>query len=748
MIHIHTGRAWRQNPRLLSQLRAATGERALARAAIVDSVSIEIDGVDLVAGIEEDSVLPVISELTTAIASLAAGRSRSSVAFRAAGVELLLERRKDRVRLSLVRLQQPAGVVMRGVEVELEALCRAALECGRAFLLELGAINPALVAAAPARRLATATQRLSSGARPDGAARKSREAATAGAPRVSGITAGLPACTLEFQDREGVLGSFRGHRPDLQSLLVRGRMSLRVTRQATLWSGEGYLFLMLREQNASGLSLVRALEAGEDEHLLPLCDGGSLPLDLEGGRALPRGGRPVACDPVALAHCLFDASRLFVHLAVGRNPRLKDNGYLAELRRSAQEGLARCAELTDPPPRPLRKQKARKAPRPVPEPPLAPGRLRRLSYRQLWTAKIPTPTGLCLSSHTLVVISEEGTLGLSTRDGSPRWQGPKGPGLAVALPEGDVLVASGRRLVRFGADGRPAWSGALLASGAPATSLCLSADGRQVTLASATEVAACLVDSGRALWRFNPPGCSALTVSAAPGLSIVGTSDGRLYGIDPLAGRLRWRSRIGAKPVGPALVWNGSAVVLSQRPEGSGLHLIELERGKPTAAEAPELARPGSCCVALGQLIVAGTVAGEGQVVAYSADGDPRWRLRERKLGPGMPQLCSSPDGVIVRGSRLTACLDATGKARWERPFDDELHGGPPPTLRRGVLLLAAERSVLGLDPATGQLLGQAGADEPLWPAFLAADDALTIFCAEEDGPLEAYGLGTFLSVL
>jgi outer membrane protein assembly factor BamB len=616
-------------------------------------------------------------------------------------------------------------------------------------LHELGAINPALVEAVPARRLAAATQRLSSGARPHVPPRRSREPGPTGARVAKGATAGLPACAFDFSDDEGVLGSFRGQRPDLQSLLVRGRMSLRLTRQATVWTGEGYLFLMLREQTAAGLALVRALEAGEAEHLLPLCDGGSLPLNLETSRALVRGTkRDVGCDPVALARCLFEASRLFVRLVVARNPRLKDNGYLAELRRSAQEGLARCAELNDPPARPVPKTKAKRTRQPSPEPPLAPGRLRRLSYRQLWSAKIPAPTALCLAGHTLVVVSEEGTVGLSTRDGSIRWQGPKGPGLAAATPEGDVLVANGRRLVRFGGDGRPAWTGTLLASGAPASSLCLSFDGQQATLASATEVAACLVDSGRPLWRFNPPGCSALTVSSAPGLSIVATSDGRLYGIDPLEGRLRWRARIGAKPVGPVLVWNQSAVVLSQRPDGSGVHLLSLSHGKASPIASPELARPGSSCVALGQLVVAGTVGGEGHVVAYTADGKLRWRLAERKLGPGMPQLCASPDGVVVRGSRLTVCLDAAGKPRWERLFDDELHGGPPPTLRRGVLLLAAERSVLGLDPATGQLLGQAGDNEPLWPAFLAADDALTIFCAEEDGPLEAYGLGTFLSVV
>jgi outer membrane protein assembly factor BamB len=745
MIRIHTGRAWRQDPRLLSQLRTATGGRALARAAIVDTVGIEVDGVDLAAGIEEDSVLEVTSELVVAVAALAAGRSRSLAAFPAAGVHLVLTRRGRLAQLSFVRQRRPAGAATHGVEVELEALCRAALDCGRTFLSELGAINPALVATLPARRLARATQRLAGRAAP---ARPGRAAEPFHAPAVRAATEGLPCCAFDFEDDEGILETFRGGQPDLQSLLVRGRMSLRLTRQTAEWSGEGYLFLMLREQTASALALVRALEAGEIEHLLPLCDGGSLLLDLEAGRAGLPGKRLAPCDPIALARCLFEASRLFVRVAVGRNPRLKDNGHLVELRRSAQEGLARCDELATPPPPARRKLKSPRARRPAQEPPLAPGRLRRLSYRKLWSAKIPTPTGLCLSGGTVIVLSEEGTLGLSARDGAPRWRGPAGPGLAVALPGGDAVVAAGRRLVRFGADGRPAWSVALLATGSPAASLRLSFDGRQAMLASATEVVACLLDSGRPLWRFTPPGCSALTVASAPGLSIVAASDGRLYGVDPIEGRLRWRVRTGAKLAGPAFAWEGFAVALSQRPEGCGLHLIGLADGKAIPAASPQLARPGACCVTSTQLILAGTVGGDGAVVAYATSGQPQWRWQDKKLGPGMPQLCASPEGVVVRGSRATVCLDATGRLRWERLFDEELHGGPPPCLRRGVLLLAAERSVLGLDPATGQLLGQAGEDEPLWPAFLAVDDALTLFSAEEDGPLEAYGLGTFLSVL
>ncbi|MHB8419112.1 MAG: outer membrane protein assembly factor BamB family protein [Myxococcales bacterium] len=747
MIRIHPGRAWRQNSRLLSQLRAATGERP----GIVDAVGIEIDGVDLAAGLSEDSVLHVTSELAAAVASLASGRARASVGFRAAGVELLLERRHERVRLSLVQLRPPTARNPRGVDVELEALCRAALESSRTLLRELGAINPALLRGPAGRRLASAVRSLSlEGERPSSASPGTAKGRTASRapPRAPPPTPGMPSCALRLDDEAGLLASFRGRRPDLQSLLVRGRLGLRLAAGSTLWEGDGYLFLMLREQTAAGLALVRALEAGEAEHAFPLCDGGALALDLEAGTVLPpRHRKAVRCSPLALARCLFEASRQFAAVVVAWHPKQRGNGYLAELQRSAEEGLARCTELSKPLPAPRRARRARALPAPAPEPPLVEGRLRRLRYRKLWTSRLPHATSLCVSGSQVVACTETGALGLSASDGHPLWSVPRGSGSALALPAGELLVAAGKQLVRFAADGAPRWSASPLGPSAAIGSLALTADGRAAIAASQADIVVFLLDSGRALWRFGPPGCGALTVATAPALCLLGTSDGRLYGIDPGRGRVVWRSRLGTKLVGPLVVWDRRVAVLSRRPGGAGLHAVDLDDGRPLELPEPELAHPGPLCVAGGQLVLAGTLGGEGRVLGYDETG-PRWSWRGGLLGPGIPQLCPTPEGVVVRGSRRAVCLDGSGRPRWELPFEEELHGGPAPLVRRGVLFLLADQGLLALDPRTGRILGEAGSNEPLWPSLLAADDRLTLFTAEEEGPLEAHALETFLSVV
>ncbi|HUB06671.1 MAG TPA: PQQ-binding-like beta-propeller repeat protein, partial [Myxococcales bacterium] len=521
MIRIHPGRAWRQDPRLLSQLRRATGERT----AIMDAVGIEVDGVDLAAGLSEDSVVHVTAELAAAVARLASGQPRASVGFRAAGVELLLERLGERVGLSLVQLRRPASLASRGVHVDLEALRAAALESGRALLRELGAINPALLRDPTARGLASALRRLAGG----------RDRPAPGTfPRAPTRTAafatpGLPGCAFQLADDAGLLTSYRGTKPDLQSLLVRGKLGLRITAGSEIWEGEGYLFLMLREQTAAALALVRALESGEVEHALPLCDGGKLTLDLEAFTVrLPRHRKPIACDAVALARCIFAASRRFTSLAVGWNPKQRGNGYLAELRRSAEEGLARCAELAKPLPPPRRRRSTRARPAAAPEPPLVTGRLKRLRYRRLWTAaNVPHATSLRVSGSQVVVCSDNGARGFSAGDGHALWSVPRGNGHALALPDGELLVAAGGQVVRFSADGAPLWSATPVGQAAAIEVLALAADGMSAVAASATAAAFFLLDGGRTLWRFGPPGCGALTVASAPDLCLLGTSDGR-----------------------------------------------------------------------------------------------------------------------------------------------------------------------------------------------------------------------------
>ncbi len=771
MIRIHAGRAWRENPRLLSELRAAKGD-----CPILDAVGIEVDGVDLAAGIEEDSVLAVTAELASAVAGLTAGRERASVTFRAAGVDLLLERRGASVHLSFVKLRRPAGMVLRGVEVELPALRRAALDSGHSLLAELAALNPVLTKSGPARRLAGAVRKLQAAWGPgDGisgpaggedaaeprrgrarafpASLGRRARAAVGIEGPAGAR-GSPACRIELPSGGEALLTFRGGPPDLQSLLVAGQVTVSLARGAPPRVADGYVFLILRELIAGGHALLRALSAGEKEHALAL-PGGALHLSLAAGVGrLPGVEEPLPVDPVALAGALFDAAARFTRYVVAHNPRQRENGYLAELLRGAQEGLARCDEIgrtvrgrpRRPTPSAASPGGASRGPRGMrAQAPLSTGRLCRVAFERLWSVNVLPPRGICVTTNAVVVLGEQGSAAFSPRDGRPLWTGPRGPGFALALPGGDVLVAGGRKVVRF-RQARVVWSSGPLGSGAPIASLTLGADGRSAVAASANEVVGLTLAAGEPSWRFAPPGCGGLAITQAPGLTLAAASDGRLYALDPVDGHLVWRARLSGRVRGAPALWGGTAAVFVHRPEGLLLALVDLDSGEVTPL-SPGLSRAGGLCAAGDALAASGTAEGKGQVVLYGRAGEVRWRS-DRLLGASAPQMCAVADGVVILGARAALRVDAAGAVGWERVFEAEASGGPPPLVRRGVLLLVADDRVLALDPKTGRQLGVAGRNEPFSPRFLVADGRLSLYGAEEEGPLEAYGLRTVLSVV
>jgi hypothetical protein len=188
------------NPALLSELREG-GRSGRSTPEIRDVLSLEVDGVDLLAGLSEDSLLEVIAELARAVARLMAGRRCARVACSGGGVELLLERRGSQLLLSLVRLQRPARVTVSDLELELPALAQAVLEGGRLLLRDLLALHPSIVEAEPARRLTRALKALA------GQKLLAPERAWPGAratqPLVyaqSGLQ--LPAIRLELEDPE------------------------------------------------------------------------------------------------------------------------------------------------------------------------------------------------------------------------------------------------------------------------------------------------------------------------------------------------------------------------------------------------------------------------------------------------------------------------------------------------------------------------------------------------------------------
>jgi hypothetical protein len=143
VIRIRAGEAWRHDPALLSALRRGAGPaRAAAARAVVDAVALEVDGVDVAAGLAEGPLLPTLEALLRAVARIVGGASHATVAFPEAEVELLIRRRERFALLTVVVVSRPSRIVARDVEVEVDALAEAALEASAALCRDLAELLP------------------------------------------------------------------------------------------------------------------------------------------------------------------------------------------------------------------------------------------------------------------------------------------------------------------------------------------------------------------------------------------------------------------------------------------------------------------------------------------------------------------------------------------------------------------------------------------------------------------------------
>jgi outer membrane protein assembly factor BamB len=769
VIRLRPGRGWRLNPALLNELRG--GGRRGSPPEIRDVLCLEVDGVDLLAGLSEDSLLEVVAELARSVARLMAGRRCARLACSGGGVELLLERRGSSVFLSLVRLQRPARVTVSDLELELPALAQAVLDGGRVLQRDLLALHPSIGETEPARNLAKALKILSAQRvhPPD----RSSPPASGAKPLVyaqSGLQ--LPALRLELEDPEARLENL-GRGRELHSLLVKGRLVLRVRTGIPDFATAGHPFLLLRDLAAAGLDMVRALEAGDSEHVLPLADGVGLSFDLRHGlgraeatfqRRTMRGtqsGQAGAfpCPVLPLLTAVFEAAAAFAAAAITRNPSQRQNRYLVELSRSAEEGLSRCAELRldSQPRRPLSLRSQVQPTQPVPaRPPLVPGRLRRLSYKTIWkTSKPRGVSQLFRAGDQLVALGEGGAWGLDSRSGTMSFELSGDGALALACGS-SVLAALGRSVRRVDGNGRLVWSGTRFGLTSPATSLAVSHGGKSGrplgAVTSSSELVCFAPGRGTPLWRFTPPGCSGLSVSASAGLFLLVTSDGRLYGISAAHGKVAWRVRCGAGLSAPPLSIGHQLVVAVRRPEGPSLLRLGLRDGHESPIEAPGVSRLSSLVSLPGlMLVAAGTNGGEGCVTAFGDDGRIRWRFEHRDLvGPGTPLITAVRDttqGLLVRSGRALTLLDSAGKVRWSHALSEELHGGVAPVVMRGVVFAAGDLGLFGFDLETGLPLGEA-LSPSLYPVGLAVDRDLTLYLAEEEGPVVGLQITRFLSVV
>jgi hypothetical protein len=747
MIRIRTGASWRHDPRLHEALRRSQSDaRAAAARAVVDALALEVDGIDIAAGRAEGALLPSLEALLRAVARVVGGAGHASVTFPEGEVEVLIRRRGTSALLTVVALSRPSRVLARDVEVEVEELAAAALEAAAAFCRELAEILPRS-AGREARRLRAAARDLR---RVEAAPpRRPRTAVGERAPRPPPRT-GKIGCALELRDDEGLLLAYEGGRPDLGSLLVPGRLSLRAADGAEICAITGLPFLALRDLAASSDRLLAALRRGEASFDLPLARGGhgppaALRLDLSGARAVAPGRPPVPCPPLELARALAEAAVELGRVARARNPRQAENAYLAELEAGAADRLAQIEELAQgdraEPSATAGRTRAVAGPA---QRALGPGRLRRLSFRRTFSfdAGAPAGEGLLLAGGTIVVAGAAATGALERASGALRWRSG-GCGFAAALP-GAVLLVRERALAALAPrSGRVLWSRPL--PGAEPSGAVALPRGPFV-LVEPGALTALDPGSGRTLWRFEPPGATRLAASAFAGIVAAGADTGFLYGLDA-AGRVAWRVRApGAVEHAPTAAV-GACLALSDAGAGATLLAVDPASGARLWEAALDLV-PSGPPVAWGRrLAVGGGVAGDAAVTVLEPTGAPAWTTAPPLLA-GTATLAAAGPLLVARDPRgAVVALGRDGAARWSRPAlpDHPAAGAASAAVARGTVLVPAGDGVVALDARTGEIVG---ALPGAAPARLVVDGALGVTALDLDGLAGGWRLATHLSVV
>jgi outer membrane protein assembly factor BamB len=746
VIRIRTGEGWRHDPAFLSALRRGAGPaRSAAARAVVDAVALEVDGVDVAAGLAEGPLLPTLEALLRAVARIVGGASHATVAFPEGEVEVLIRRRERFALLTVVVVSRPSRILARDVEVEVDALAEAALEASAALCRDLAELLPGAEGreARPLRAAARALRRTEQGA-PPGAGVLSRVRP----PRAAGRRAAV-ACVLALGDDDGLLQAYEGGRPDLGSLLGPGRITLCAAGGLELCALPGIPFLVLRDLGGAADAVLRAVRGGEARCQLALVRsrGGaplSASLDLARGTLSVGATADLPCPPLDLARAFTEAQAELGRVARARNPRQAENAYVAELERAAAERLAQIDELAEGD-RPAAAPVPARAPAPprLPQRPLGPGRLRRLAFRPTFRvdAGPPASDGLLLAGGLVVVAGAAALAGVDRARGEVLWRG-EGCTFAAAAAGGLLVVRGGALQALSARTGRLRWSRAL--PGAPPGAAVAFPRGPLVVVEPG---AATGLDpgSGRTLWRFEPPGAARLGATAFGGVLAIGADTGIGYGLDA-AGKVLWRLRAPGPVLRPPSAAGGLCLLLAVADPGTALLALEPATGRRRWEARLDVA-PGAAVGAWGRrLAVAGALGGEPIVTVLERSGAPAWTVSPPLDAP-VAAVGAGALLVVRAGSGALVALGRDGAPRWTRPAPAarEAARGPPPALARGTLISAAGDGIQALDAQRGDL---AGAIATAAPVRLLADASLAIAALDAEGVASGWRLATHLSVV
>ncbi|HEX4383034.1 MAG TPA: PQQ-binding-like beta-propeller repeat protein [Myxococcales bacterium] len=730
MIRIRPGRSWRMNPVYASELTGLEeqGARGFDGGQILDVLGIEVDGVDIAAGVGEARVLLAVDELLQALLHISNGEGAAQATIGPGPTELVLESRGEDLLLTLASLAPPSKLLAAGLLVDAEKMRVAVLHAARGLLLDLLSFSPRLGSAQVSQRLSEASARLAHGfAKPVKRWPKREAPARTIAFKAPGGSETL-SLSLPPETMARVLAHAEVPHAPLAAHLGAGAVSLS-RKGAPGLSAEGPAFFLLRNLLEEADALIEACESGQPSFTLRFGPH-ELRWDLPAGEVRASGWRTAArLPPLRFASLLTQAARAYADLSLRRS---KDDELAQGLRDRATRLDRHCQDLQTGD---LRRASAvaPTAPPPAPAGPLA-QRMRRLVYREAWRLPLEGEQRILPGEPFLI----EGVGALTAHDpatGEKLWTLPAEPGVLVRggelfFSEPGSYPKGGLQRVEA-ATGEVRWKRRLRGAAGPGQLWPLS---KGVLRGLPGEGLAFVDDAGALGFRVKLPGGAPKCAVEAPPALVVALP-AFCMGLDKADGAVLWKRRAAVRELIQC-----------------GPHVLLLEAALPARGGALEAAKKLACLdPRTGKVLFQAPVPQDahslrldadavmliaaGQVLAFSLhDLSPR---PAREL-PWVEHLAleHDPDSIIATGAG-GAAQRLDGK-RWTIEPD----GGPsrPARQRRGVVLLSRTRNELR-ELASGLPLASLPAGE----ALLCDDLACAI---RTDGQLVLHRLATHLSLL
>ncbi|HET9036010.1 MAG TPA: PQQ-binding-like beta-propeller repeat protein [Myxococcaceae bacterium] len=696
-----------------------------------DSVSLELDGVALVDGAEDEPLLPLVEALLGCTGALARGTAMADVSLPESGLVLCLENTEDGCALRIASLARPARLVRR-VRLDWSEWCEAVIRMGEQFLSDLEESS----VPTPSRR--AVRERL----------RALRHPSRLAPPRPVaplGLRLGAAgrALVLQLTDGSSLLERApRGNAAALGALLGSGRIW--ISGAPDVWQLKGPALLHVLELVRCGEEVQRALGTGVEAVEIQLPDGPSRVSLRSPAWTLGKETLPWSAEDVARALLSLGASAArAVRWAI---PGQRRNPHLEELVARSEAGLA----LLRPPtrekrePAPVKRRRPARAARAV-RPLRREGSIRRLRF--LPVAHAPGLAGpglatLVATEASVVLVSDRG-MDVVGWDGKLRLHRatPRG---GAAAPEGRAVAATRSRLYGYGPqDAEPRWFQPH--DGAALDPVAIAAEHLLLFGVERRGVRAVDVLTGRERWSFLPARTRRLHL-ALSGVTVLAASEsGVLTGLDLHDGTVRFRVAAPLPFTGPALAWGPVVLVPLGREDRSALLALDPVLGEVRWLTELPLRQAAAPTAGGARAWIAGLHEDRPTLACLDVRGRVLWQrtvpVPERPAG----LLRAGVELVVVGTSGAAVRVRRDGKPVWRTGAAGVASAAVPPALEHGVVL-AAGPVVRAMDVRNGRVLAELPAGRGV--RAMAVSPRLDVALLDESGDLAIHRLASHFAVV